>query len=134
MPRPTMPTDRKKSTYPVSRRYRSAYRRKAASRIREIAWNEFINEPFISRAEDVISIYNSAGTQASPLLIHNNYIQGAYPGDPVSDGYTGSGITVETNSSFVIVHSNQVVTTTNVGIGIAGGHDVQITNNRVILR
>jgi hypothetical protein len=98
----------------------------------EVAWNEIINEPFISRTEDVISIYDSGGTQASPLLIHNNYIQGAYPGNPVSDGFSGSGTMVETNSAWVIVRNNQVVSTTNVGIGMHGGHDVQITNNRVL--
>ena len=44
----------------------------------EIGWNQVINEPGKSRVEDNISIYESSGTSGSPILIHDNYINGAY--------------------------------------------------------
>ena len=44
----------------------------------EVAWNEVINEPGKSRVEDNVNIYKSSGTAASPLRIHDNYIQGAF--------------------------------------------------------
>ena len=69
----------------------------------EVAWNQVINEPGKSRVEDNINIYHSSGTADSPLLIHDNYIQGAYTIKPwqgsYSDGtwnydwgYSGGGI------------------------------------------
>src|SRR6185436_7803111 len=69
----------------------------------EIAWNQVINEPGNSRVEDTISVYKSSGTSASPIQIHDNYLQGAYTIKPAqkntSDGqwsydwgYSGGGI------------------------------------------
>ena len=105
----------------------------------EIAWNEVINEPYNSRVEDNINICASSGTAASPLRIHNNYIKGGYPGNAAQDSYSGGGImvadcettTVEDSASFVKAYSNQVLNTTNYGIGIADGHDNQFYDNRI---
>src|SRR5690606_5838984 len=55
----------------------------------EIAWNEVINEPNKSLVEDNINLSNSRGTADSPILIHNNYIQGAYPYPADSKEYSG---------------------------------------------
>lgn len=107
----------------------------------EVGWNEVINEPYKSHVEDIINIYNSSGTANSPLLIHDNYIQGAYPANPVTDSYTGSGInagdsdnnvTADMTSAYVRAYKNQVVSTANVGMFIAAGHDSQLYNNRVV--
>lgn len=98
----------------------------------EIAWNEIINEPFESRVEDNINIYRSSGTAAKPISIHDNYIQGAYPTDPVRDAYSGGGIMVDDSSAHVRIHANQVVATTNHGIAIAGGHDNTVEGNTVV--
>jgi hypothetical protein len=106
----------------------------------EIAWNEVINKPYKSRAEDNISIYLSSGTSSSPIQIHDNYIQGGYPTNPATDKYSGGGImlgdgsatSVSNAAGFVRVYNNQVVSTTNYGIAIAAGHDNQFYNNRII--
>jgi hypothetical protein len=100
----------------------------------EIAWNEVINEPGKSRVEDNISVHDSSGTSASPLLIHDNYIQGAYPADPAHDAtYTGGGIMLSDNgSSYVRAYNNQVIATSNYGIAISSGHDNAMYRNRIL--
>lgn len=106
----------------------------------EIAWNQVINEPGESRVEENINMYVSSGTPDSPILIHNNYIQGAYPTNPVTDKYGGGGImlgdgqasTVGKASAYLRAYNNQVVSTSNQGIAIAAGHNNEAYNNRVI--
>ena len=48
----------------------------------QVAWNQVFNEPGNSRVEDNISVYKSNGTSASPIRIHDNYVQGAYTINP----------------------------------------------------
>lgn len=105
----------------------------------EIAWNEVINEPRRSRVEDNINVYRSSGTADSPILIHDNYIQGAYPNEPLIDQFSGGGIitdgdvtTLAEATGYVRIYNNQVVSTINYGVGIASGHHVLVWNNRVI--
>jgi hypothetical protein len=106
----------------------------------EVAWNEVVNKPSVSRVEDNINIYLSGGTPSSPLLIHDNYIQGAYPNRPASGRYSGGGILLgdghpgsgEQSSAWVRAYNNQVVGTTNHGIAIAAGHDIAFHDNRVV--
>ena len=117
----------------------------------EIAWNKVVNEPGRSRVEDNISIYESGGTEKSPLLIHDNCIVGAYTIDPtrsreIVDGwredwdFSGGGImvgdgpekTLATASGFVKAFHNLVVATTNYGMAVSSGHDMQLTDNRVL--
>jgi len=110
----------------------------------EIAWNQIINSPGQSRVEDNISILQTSGTQQSPLLIHDNYIQGAYPAHPTDKGYSGGGIMLgdqtlgspptspDTAAGFVHAYNNQVVSSANYGMAIAAGHDNIISNNRVV--
>ncbi len=105
----------------------------------DISWNQVIDEPYNSSVDDVINIYQSGGTADSPLNIHDNYIQGAYPNDPKTDGYSGGGIitdggtdTQDNASAYVHMYGNQVVDTANYGLAISNGHDNEIYNNRVI--
>ena len=113
----------------------------------EIAWNQVINDPGQSRVEDNINILNGGGTPGSPLLIHDNYIQGAYGGNPLSGYYAGSGINAAdggildhigtngalgTATAYVHAYNNQVVGTENYGIGINAGHDNEADHNRVV--
>jgi hypothetical protein len=73
-------------------------------------------------------------------VIHDNFIQGAYPYDPATDPYNGGGFatdgtssdTVTTASSYNNIYNNQVVGTVNVGIEIGTGHNNNAYNNRVI--
>ncbi|MCJ7526484.1 MAG: hypothetical protein MUP71_14865 [Candidatus Aminicenantes bacterium] len=108
----------------------------------EIAWNQIINEPYNSAVEDNISMFNASGTSANKIRIHDNYIKGAYPPDPVNDAsYTGGGIMCGDSSkgsdeadspAYLDVYSNQVVATTNYGIAIAAGKNISFHHNRTI--
>jgi len=107
----------------------------------EIAWNEIINEPHNSRVEDNISVYKSSGASKSPLKIYHNYIQGAYPIAPeATTDYAGGGIMLgdgcedsfSQSSGYVHAYNNQIVSTSNYGIGILAGHDNKFYNNRIV--
>ncbi|THF67626.1 glycosyl hydrolase [Deinococcus sp. Arct2-2] len=106
----------------------------------EIAWNQVVNEPGKSRVEDNINLFVSSGTPSSPIKIHDNYIQGAYNALPATDAkFSGGGILVgdgkvsdPTKNGYAHVYHNQVVSTTNYGIAIAGGMGSVLENNRVL--
>jgi hypothetical protein len=107
----------------------------------EIAWNQVVNQPGQSRVEDNISVFQTSGTTSSPILIHDNYIDGAYPADPANDNsYTGGGIMLSdgtvnssaTDTGNVQAYNNIVLDTTNYGIAISSGHNDVIRNNIVV--
>lgn len=104
----------------------------------EIAWNQVINQPFLSRVEDLISTYKSSGIPTSPIVIHDNYLQGGYAPDPTAYvDYSGAMINVgddpdQGDVGYVHVYNNQVVSFENSGILISAGHDNEVYHNRVI--
>ncbi len=106
----------------------------------EIAWNEVINEPGKSRPEESVNMYLSSGTPASPIMIHDNYIQGAYPADPLNPDYSGGGMmlgdggakTLQTAAAYIKAFHNVIIGTGNQGIAIAAGHDIHAYENRVL--
>jgi hypothetical protein len=105
----------------------------------EIAWNQIINLPHQGTCSDLINMFMSSGTPTSHILIHDNYLQGAYPTNP-GGKYTGGGIitdggqsdTATSSAAYVDVYNNQIVSTANYGISIAAGHDNHFYNNRII--
>jgi hypothetical protein len=106
----------------------------------EIGWNQIVNTPFQSQSAEIIETIDVSGTASSPLLIHDNYVQGAYPADPAVDAYSGGGImingsktdTTTTTSAFTNVYNNQIVSTSNMGVAIAAGHNNNVYSNRVV--
>jgi hypothetical protein len=110
----------------------------------EIAWNEIINEPNKSLVEDNINLSNSRGTPDSPIRIHNNYIQGAYPYPADSKEYSGGGIIAdswykdgmgdpkEVATAYVKVYENQTVNLGNYNYAIAGGNNIEVYKNRAV--
>jgi hypothetical protein len=99
----------------------------------EIAWNEVENIPNQSSVEDNISIFQSSGTANSPIDIHDNFIRGGYPFPADSIAYSGGGIALgDGGGNFEVAHNNQVIETTNYGIGIAGGTNETIRDNRMV--
>ena len=106
----------------------------------QIAWNQVVNQPYQSRVEDNISIFRSSGTAESPILIYDNYVQGAYPADPATQDYSGGGImladgaasTPDQESAYVQAYDNQIVSTTNYGISITTGRDCSFYVNRIV--
>ncbi|WP_426491039.1 hypothetical protein [Hymenobacter sp. 102] len=105
----------------------------------DIGWNEVINEPDQSMVEDNINLHNSSGTASSPLLVHDNFIQGAYPVPATSPKFTGSGITTDgdassglTTTAYVDAYRNTVVSTCNAAMNIAAGHHNYFHNNHLV--
>ncbi len=106
----------------------------------EIAWNEVLNAPRTSQVSHVINIWGSGGSADQPLLIHDNYIHGAYPLDPARDVYEGGGICLGEGKpdasgqqpGFTKVYDNQLVDTVNHAIALFGGHDQEVWGNTAV--
>ncbi|GAB3203140.1 hypothetical protein GCM10027293_31890 [Pontibacter aydingkolensis] len=104
----------------------------------EVAWNQVINEAGNSLVEDNINIYNTKGTPSSPIKIHNNYIQGAYPAPHTGTSFSGGGIItdgdgdISTCPAYVEAHDNQLVNLGNYSMGIAGGNNIRYHHNRAV--
>lgn len=107
----------------------------------EIAWNQVINEPGKSSLEENINLYSTSGTSSSRIQIHDNYIQGAFAIQAATDSsYSGGGIMLGDGpvgnmteaGGYVDVYNNQIISTSNQGVGIAGGHDHKVFNNRIL--
>jgi hypothetical protein len=93
----------------------------------DVSWNEVINTFGESAAEDVISLYQSAFAK-----VHDNYIRGAYPGS-ASAGFSGSGVMVDGNGAHDNeIYSNQIVETTNAGVGVSAGWNNKVHDNRLV--
>jgi hypothetical protein len=104
-----------------------------------IAWNEIINRPYHSMVEDIISTYESGGTAGNPILIQNNYVAGGYHANPaLALDYSGAGINLGDcpnagpDCAYVEASGNVVVSFSNSGMGIAGGHHMRMFDNRVV--
>lgn len=107
----------------------------------DVGWNEIVNEPDKSRVEDNIRVYNSrGGGPKAPLLIHDNFVRGGYPFPSHLSSYSGGGILIDgaggtkdqEQSAYVHVLDNQVISTTNYGIGISAGYQNIVSRNRIL--
>jgi len=101
-----------------------------------VSWNQVINQMGASSVEDVINIGSSSGSSAYPIIVSNNYLKGAYP-TVLTAGFSGCGIVTDTAPGGLMTHhvsidSNQIIDTVNCGIGIATGHHISATSNRMI--
>ena len=104
----------------------------------EISWNQVINEPNRSLVEDNINIHNSRGTTSSPIKIHNNYIQGAYPLFAADSSFSGWGILADGDgnlkncTAYIKAYENHLVNLGNYSMGIASGNNIRYHHNRAI--
>jgi hypothetical protein len=110
----------------------------------EISWNQIINVAGQSQDTDSINVFSSSGVPASPLLVHDNYVQGQYAANPANpDGlsYSGTGIVTDDQegitdpanaTSYVNIFSNQVVSIALAGISISAGNNNTSYGNRVV--
>lgn len=104
----------------------------------EIAWNEIVNDAYLSSVGDKINFYRSSGTAQTPIDVHDNFVRGGYGVIPTLPDYTGGGVVTDGTSSdsadtataFVKIHDNQFVSGPNFGTSIAAGHDNASYNNR----
>lgn len=79
-----------------------------------------------SNAEDAISLYMSNGTPQSPIIVRANMIRGGGPSK------TGGGIALgDAGGSNQLAENNILVNPGQYGIGIAGGANIQILNNKI---
>ena len=109
----------------------------------DIGWNEIVNDPFISRPEDVINIYGSSGVSGDPIRVHDNYIQGGWPSRPFDVYFSGGGIICDKGSStwtdeatiackWIDIDDNQVVGLVQHGISAPYANNVNARRNRII--
>lgn len=99
----------------------------------DIGWNRVENAPGSGHVEDVINLYASSGTAASPISVHDNLIRGAY-GVPVSMDYSGGGIMLGDGkgSQYLQALNNTVLETSNYGIAVAGGTNMLVQGNTIL--
>ncbi len=88
-----------------------------------------------SKPADVISIYKSAGTVGSPIVIRDNWIMG----DPESGSKDllaiGSGIMLaDGGGAHIVCSGNRLVSPGQVGIGVASGSNIVVIANVVLGR
>ena len=100
----------------------------------EIAWNQLKQVIGSGSTEDGINVYSSSGTASTPIVIHDNYLEGN--SSAATTRYTGNGIITDGdatgNTGYVLIRNNQVVHTAGGGVAIANGHDVTATGNSVV--
>ena len=86
-----------------------------------------------SNPEDMINLFASHGTQASPILIDNNYLVGDPSKGSKGKSDSGSGIMLGDNGgSWQLCRNNKLINPGQVGIGIASGENIVVENNLVI--
>ena len=79
-----------------------------------------------SGAEDMISVFESNGTPESPIRIVGNYLRNGGP------SASGSGILLgDGGGSHQLADDNRLVNTGQVGIGVASGTEITVSNNQV---
>lgn len=100
----------------------------------EIAWNRITNVYGQSDVEDNINMYQALGTQSNPIDIHHNLIDGSWPRTGNGSNDTGSGIgTADAGiGRWINVHDNWIINMSNAGIGVGGGQDIHVYNNRIV--
>ena len=110
----------------------------------DIGWNEVINDPFISRPEDVINIYGSSGVSGDPIRVHDNFIMGGWPSRPYDVYYSGGGIICDKGTAtdwtdeatvatkWIDIDDNQVAGLVQHGISAPYANNVNARRNRII--
>ena len=104
----------------------------------EVAWNQMINTVGAASMEDALNFYESqGGSSLNPVLVHDNYLQGLFATGQAT--YSGAGIQMDGDTTdpraataFFSVYSNSIVQAAHSGIAISAGHDIAMTNNRVV--
>ena len=101
----------------------------------EVGWNQMVQTMGQSSIDNGIDIFKSQGTSATPILVHDNYVEGmSSPAAATygASGYAATGDTTSLESTFINFFSNQVVHTAGAGLTISNGHDVTAAGNRVV--
>jgi parallel beta-helix repeat protein len=95
----------------------------------EISDNKGENFPGESNPEDLISMFKSSGTAASPIRIKNNMFRGGGP------SASGGGIVLgDHGGRFIVAENNTLLNPGQYGMAVAGGSDMAILNNKIYAR
>lgn len=79
--------------------------------------------------QDLINVYKSSGTAASPINISGNkFRHGSY------NNTTGGILIGDQDGSYITVQNNTLVNTGHFGIGVAGGTNIKVLNNNIYIR
>jgi hypothetical protein len=104
-----------------------------------IAWNEIINQPNVSRVEDVISFFGGSGgtNSGNRWKVFSNLIWGAWNEAPATmPGFSGGGImhgdANEQGEGWIETYQNYVLGTGNYGISVAGGTGHWVHDNTIV--
>ncbi len=100
----------------------------------EIGWNKMVQTIGQSSVEDAVNVYNSQGASGSPVLVHDNYLEG-YSSSTIAP-YTGNGLITDGDASgvtaFIVFKANEMVHTAGGGVALASGHDNSAMGNRIV--
>lgn len=100
----------------------------------DIGWNQDKQTVGSTSIEGGVEIYLSQGTAGSPILVHDNYMEGG--SSTTTAIYTGSGVTangdMSGNTAYILFKANEIVHTAGEGVAIVNGHDISATGNRVV--
>jgi parallel beta-helix repeat protein len=89
-----------------------------------ISNNLILNYPLQSNPEDAINLYQSNGTEDSPILITGNRIRGGGPSK------SGGGIMLgDSGGSWQVAQNNTLVNPGQYGMAISGGANMSLLNN-----
>jgi parallel beta-helix repeat protein len=79
--------------------------------------------------QDLINVYKSSGTAASPINISGNkFRHGSY------NNSSGGILVGDNGGSYITVQNNTLVNTGHFGIGVAGGNNIRVLNNNIYIR
>ena len=82
-----------------------------------------------SDPEDLISMFNSSGTEESPISIRNNIFRGGGP------SASGGGIMLgDYGGSYQIAENNVLLNPGQYGMAASGGNYIQILNNKIFAK
>jgi len=98
-----------------------------------VSYNYGINHRGQSQPEDMISMFQSRGTAAAPILIEGNYLTG----DPVDGSEdkseSGSGIMLgDYGGKYLLCRNNVLLSPGQCGIGVAGGSNITVAGNMIM--
>lgn len=91
-----------------------------------ISYNVCENLPGQAEPEDIINLYDSNGTEGSPIVVNNNWIRGG--GTSLSGGGINLG---DWGGTYQIAEGNVLVNPGMYGIGITGGQHMMLKDNQV---
>lgn len=85
--------------------------------------------PWDSDYEDIINLYSSSGTPESPIRISRNLIVNGGPSRTGTAIIVGDGSSTDGPTQWVLVDDNVIVNPGHVGINLAGGDNIVVTDN-----